>query len=121
MKVPRCSFPKFAIVVWIISIAAVSYLSLIPQVEFPFYFRWSDKLYHFLAYFWLSILPFFGFESAKKALAWALSMILLGIGLEFAQDFVPGRFFSIWDMIANSLGACGGIFCGMSIKSSDVN
>lgn len=117
MKVPWCSFPKFAIVVWIISIAAVSYLSLIPQVEFPFYFRCSDKLYHFLAYFWLSVLPFFGLANAKKSLAWALLMILLGIALEFAQAFVPGRLFSIWDMIANSLGASAGIFCGMSIRT----
>ncbi len=117
MKVHWCSFPKFVIVVWIISIGTVSYLSVVPQVEFPFYFRWSDKLYHFLAYFWLSVLPFFGFASAKKALAWALLMIPLGIGLEFAQGFVPGRLFSIWDMIANSLGASAGIFCGMSIRT----
>ena len=117
MKSHWCSFPKFVIVVWIISIGTVSYLSVVPQVEFPFYFRWSDKLYHFLAYFWLSVLPFFGFASAKKSLAWALLMILLGIGLEFAQAFVPGRLFSIWDMIANSLGASAGIFCGMSIRT----
>jgi VanZ family protein len=117
MKSHWCSFPKFVIVVWIISIGTVSYLSVIPQVDFPFYFRWSDKLYHFLAYFCLSVLPFFGLASAKKALAWALLMIPLGIGLEFAQDFVPGRLFSIWDMIANSLGASAGIFCGMSIRT----
>jgi len=117
MNVHWCSFQKFVIVAWIISIGTVSYLSVVPQVEFPFYFRWSDKLYHFLAYFWLSVLPFFGFTSAKKALAWALLMILLGIGLEFAQGFVPGRLFSIWDMIANSLGASAGIFCGMSIRT----
>jgi VanZ family protein len=116
MKVHWCSFPKFVIVVWIISIGTVSYLSVVPQVEFPFYFRWSDKFYHFLAYFWLSVLPFFGFASAKKALVWSLFMILLGIGLEFAQGFVPGRLFSIWDMIANSLGTSAGIFCGMSIR-----
>lgn len=121
MKVHWCSFPKFVIVAWIISIGTVSYLSVVPQLELPFYFRWSDKLYHFLAYSWLSVLPFFGFASAKKALAWALFMILLGIGLEFAQGFVPGRLFSIWDMIANSLGTSAGIFCGMSIKTSDVS
>ena len=117
MKVHWCSFQKFVIIAWIISIGTVSYLSVIPQVEFPCYFRWSDKLYHFLAYFWLSALPFFGFASAKKALAWALFMILLGVGLEFAQGFVPGRLFSIWDMIANSLGASAGIFYGMSIRT----
>jgi len=117
MKVHWRSFHKFIIIVWIISIGTVSYLSITPQVEFPIYFRWSDKLYHFLAYSWLSILPFFEFANAKKALAWALLMVLLGIGLEFAQDFVPGRFFSIWDMFANSLGVSAGILCGMSIRA----
>jgi VanZ family protein len=118
MKVHWYSFPRFVIIVWIISIGTVSYLSLTSQAEFPFYFRWSDKLYHFLAYFWLSVLPFFGFASKKRALAWAPLMILLGIGLEFAQGFVPGRLFSIWDMIANSVGASTGILCGMSIRTA---
>ena len=117
MKVHWFSFPKLVIAVWIISVGTVSYLSVVPQVEFLFDFRWSDKLYHFLAYFWLSFLPFFGFVSAKKALAWALLMILLGIGLEFVQGFLPGRLFSIWDMVANSVGAGTGILCGMSIRA----
>lgn len=117
MKFKGFSFPRFVITVWILSIGAVSYLSLIPQTEFLCYFRWSDKLYHFLAYVWLSALPFFGFAVTKKALKWSLMMILLGIGLEFAQSFVPGRLFSIWDMIANSLGTITGILCMMRIRA----
>ena len=117
MKVNGFSFPRFVIMVWILSIGTVSYLSLIPQTEFLCYFRWSDKLYHFLAYVWLSALPFFGFADTKKTLKWSLSMILLGIGLEFAQSFVPGRLFSIWDMIANSLGAITGILCMMRARA----
>jgi glycopeptide antibiotics resistance protein len=117
MKVNGFSFPRFVIMVWILSIGSVSYLSLIPQAEFLSYFRWSDKLYHFLAYVWLSFLPFFGFADTKNALKWSLSMILLGIGLEFAQSFVPGRLFSLWDMIANSLGAITGILGGMNIRT----
>ena len=117
MKVNGCSFQRFVITVWILSIGTVSYLSLIPQTEFLCYFRWSDKLYHFLAYVWLSALPFFGFAGTKKAIKWSLLMILLGVGLEFAQSFVPGRFFSIWDMIANSLGASTGILCVMRLRA----
>jgi VanZ family protein len=117
MKTHRYSFKKSVIIVWIISILTVSYLSLISYAEFASYFRWSDKLYHFLAYFWLSALPFFGFASEKRALTWALLMILLGIGLEFAQGVVPGRLLSIWDMIANGLGASAGIFCVMRIRT----
>ena len=69
-------------------------------------------MFHALAYLWLSVLPFFSIERIKVASAVALLMILLGIGLEFAQTLVPGRFFSVWDIIANSCGVALGVLCG---------
>ena len=112
MKIYLCSFSRCAFVAWIISICTVSYLSLIPVAELPFDFRWSDKLWHCLSYLWLSVLPFFGFTKARKALMAAFLMIPLGFTLEIIQAFVPERFFSVWDMFANSFGASIGIFCG---------
>ncbi|UCF83693.1 MAG: VanZ family protein [Desulfobacteraceae bacterium] len=112
MKIDVRSFSRLVVLVWIISIGTVSYFSLIPTAEFPFDFRWSDKLCHSLAYLWLSVLPFYGFTKAQRALKAAFLMIPLGIGLEFAQVFVPERLFSLGDMIANSFGASIGIFYG---------
>ena len=109
---------SFVIVfVWIISIGMVSYLSLTPRIEFPLEFWSADKVYHAISYLWLSFLPFFVFERVKMALAGALSVTILGFGLEFFQAFVPGRFFSIADMIANSSGATIGIFFGRYLRS----
>jgi VanZ family protein len=112
MKIYLCSFSRLVILVWIISIGTVSYLSLIPTADLPFDFRWSDKLCHALAYLWLSVLPFYGFTKAQRAVTAAFLMIPLGIGLEIIQAFVPERLFSVWDIFANSFGASIGIFYG---------
>jgi len=45
----------------------------------------------------------------RAALTEAFLMVPLGIGLEFAQRHVPGRDFSIADMIADSVGVALGI------------
>ena len=74
------------------------------------------KVFHSLGYLWLAVIPFFGFERFKTALVGAFSMFLLGIGLEYVQNFVPGRLFSVADMIANSIGVILGISFGLYLK-----
>jgi VanZ family protein len=69
----------------------------------------ADKLAHCLAYAWLAVLPFFGFVRLRAAFTAAFLMVPLGIGLEFAQRHVPGRDFSVADMIADSAGVVLGI------------
>ena len=103
---------RFAIVLWVISIGSVCYLSLAPQVEFPLDFQRADLVYHSLAYFWLSLPPFFGFAGSKKPLTYACLMFPLGLALEFAQIFFPGRLFSVFDIGANGFGVLFGTICG---------
>jgi VanZ family protein len=43
----------------------------------------------------------------------ALSMILLGVALEFGQKLVPGRAFEIRDMFINGFGVLTGIAIGI--------
>lgn len=97
------------LVFWIISIPIVAYYSLIPRLEFPVDFWNADKVYHFLAYGWLAILPVMGYSTKKRAMIASFSMIFLGIGLEIGQIYVPGRTFSFLDILANSVG----VFIGM--------
>ena len=108
---------KFIISVWTISIIVVIYLSLIPRVEFLVEFWGADKVYHLIAYGWLGFLPTIGFEKRSTGIIAALSIILLGIGLEWAQKFVVGRMFSFTDMIANTLGVVLGIISGRLLLS----
>ena len=103
----------FASALWGVSIGAVCYVSLIPRVEFPLDFEGADLAYHALAYLWLSLPPFFVFGTGKRGLFAAFLMIPLGVVLEIGQRFVPGRTFSILDMVANSCGTLLGVMCGM--------
>jgi VanZ family protein len=103
---------------WGVSIGIVCYLSLTPEIELPLGFKWDDLVYHSLAYLWLSILPFLGFQGLRTAITSAFLMFPLGVGLEVAQNLVPGRFFSITDIMANSFGVFLGILLGKYIRSA---
>jgi len=113
------NIPKWIIqVVWLFSIVLVGWLSLTPRIEIPYQFSGADKLAHCLTYAWLAILPFFAFARMRAALAEALLMVPLGIGLEFAQRHVPGRDFSVADMIADSVGVALGIIIATYVAKS---
>jgi len=103
--------------VWVISILLVGCLSLMPRMDIPCRFTGADKLAHGLAYAWLAILPFFGFARMRAAFTGAFLMVPLGIGLEFAQRHVPGRGFSILDMVANCVGVALGIVAAGYVKN----
>ncbi|OQY44972.1 MAG: hypothetical protein B6240_09520 [Desulfobacteraceae bacterium 4572_87] len=113
---PKPFIQRSILLVWIVSVAMVIYLSLYPSLEIPYDFKDSDKIIHFLTYLWLAALPFFIFRFPKTALAGALCMIPLSIGLEIAQRYVPGRCFSVADMVANCLGVMMGIWLARSAK-----
>ena len=74
-------------------------------------FKISDKLIHFMVFGILAILMFRSFELVKirtvRENAFTLSVIfaaLYGALDEFHQYFVPGRFTSLYDWIADVLG-----------------
>jgi VanZ family protein len=70
--------------------------------------RIDDKVLHFSAYVFLAILPVLGMRRKMDALLGAGSMMLLGLLLEIAQHFVPGRSPEVADEAANMVGvACG--------------
>ena len=102
---------------WVISIILVVCLSLMPRIEMPYQFGGADKVAHCLAYAWLAILPFFGFAKMRAAFTGAFLMVPLGIGIEFAQQHVPGRDFSILDMVADSAGVALGIVVARWVKN----
>ncbi|MBU2589738.1 MAG: VanZ family protein [Nanoarchaeota archaeon] len=71
-------------------------------------FSYSDKLLHIIEYFILAFLVFrlLNFYKVSKAYLYAIILtVLYGITDEIHQLFVPGRFFSVYDIMANSIGA----------------
>jgi VanZ family protein len=73
----------------------------------------SQKVLHFCGYSWLALLAFLTIKRRSLAVMLALSMILLGIALEFGQKLVPGRAFEIRDMFINGFGVLTGIVIGI--------
>ncbi|MDX1442696.1 MAG: VanZ family protein [Gammaproteobacteria bacterium] len=84
----------------------VAVLSLSPGGDSPLPFAHADKLVHVSMYLalgaWLACL-------VRKSIALLLALAAYGIGLEFGQEFVPGRGLDILDMLANVTGAALGI------------
>ena len=73
----------------------------------------NQKVLHFCGYTWLAILAFLTIKRRSLAVMLALSMILLGVALEFGQKLVPGRAFEIRDMFINGFGVLTGIVIGI--------
>jgi VanZ family protein len=106
------------VALWIAAICIVSVGELLPGGSAPL--DWvdslgvSDKIEHFTAYFGLAVIPVLGFDT-RKGLTAALSMILLGVLLDVAQKFIPGRTFDLADIAANTVGVFGGLAVARAI------
>lgn len=101
-----------ALGLWAASLLLTTWLSLTPRLELPVDFFQADKVCHFLAYLWLGGLPALAFRTRRAALSAAVAMIPLGLALDAAQAFVPGRMPSLGDALANGLGALAGAAAG---------
>ena len=71
------------------------YLPLIPHI---------DKLAHAIVYALLALLIFACQWQRSLSLGLLVMAALYGIGIEFIQDSLPGRSFSIADIVANCAG-----------------
>jgi VanZ family protein len=104
-------------VLWILSIILVITGSLLPATSpviraigrVPV----SQKVLHFCAYTWLALLALLAIRRRSLALLVALSIILLGVALEFGQKLVPGRGFEVRDMFINGAGVLTGMVIGI--------
>lgn len=89
--------------VFVIYTLLVTYLSL-RQIDVGIGIEPWDKLVHLLMYY---IFAVFGYRALKEGRGYwllCLGIIAYGVLLEFAQAYTPGRFTSVYDMLANTLG-----------------
>ncbi len=75
----------------------------------------SDKLYHFLEYTILGVLAgrvirayAFDFRGLSSVTVVSFFCLLYGVGDEFHQWFVPGRFATVGDVLADTVGGWAG-------------
>lgn len=102
-----------------ITFGVVEYLALIPQHIEAIEGFW-DKQNHFIAFFVLTILLGLAYShlAAIKKFGW---LILMGFQIETMQYFIPGRFFSLLDIIADSIGIVISIVMWKMIKIRWIN
>lgn len=101
-------------------LAIITGLSTMPGIQLPqFSLISADKLAHMFVYGVLVWLVIRGFRQMRKAhnmpLTWKTGLLAFslavayGVLMEYAQyAFIPGRFYEIDDMIANTIGAAAG-------------
>ena len=77
----------------------------------------NDKMMHFGAYLALSLLPVIGFRDRRRGIAAGLSMFVLGVLVEAAQQYSPGRAVEFGDVIADGAGVSCGALLGLPIRT----
>jgi hypothetical protein len=95
--------PLWVTIGWAL-IALVVYLSLTSSPPEVLEFAFADKVKHLLAY--SVLMGWFGqlYPSVKQQAFWAFIFCLLGIMMEFGQDWGGQRTFDVFDMLANGCG-----------------
>ncbi|MCU0758680.1 MAG: VanZ family protein [Steroidobacteraceae bacterium] len=91
-----------------VMVAVMLYVCLIPDVPGP-KFEGVDKIEHVLA--WLVVSAWFASLVERRGFVrLAIALVVLGVGIEFAQAFMDiGRQGDWRDVVANSLGVAGGM------------
>lgn len=99
---------------WGATLAGVIAGSALPGTVLPGVGRF-DKLLHFSGYAAVMFLPALH-ERWRMVWLCLAGSIALGVSLELAQMFVPGRFFEVADIAANSWGALLGLSVGAILR-----
>nr|WP_295378965.1 VanZ family protein [Pseudoxanthomonas sp.] len=102
--------PRLWLCLWLLAIATVVALSLGPPPPFPDMPSGTDKLEHGLAYFLLAAGAVQLFRSRGGWMVAGLALVLVGIGVEFAQGaYTSDRMRDPFDAIANTVGVLLGL------------
>ena len=96
----------------------LAWFSLTPGTGAETGFPHADKLMHFGAYFIFVLLCLPLPRPASRSGAFVLAIILFGALLEIGQALVPLRHPSLWDGLANSLGALLGGLAARKLRRS---
>jgi len=83
-------------------VVAILYLATTTQEIKPLEYTW-DKANHFIAFMTLYILLSLAYENLSLKVK-VFILIGFGIFIEIVQYFIPGRDFSGFDVIADSIG-----------------
>ena len=93
----------------ILILSIILFLSLYPLPMLPMMSAGDDKLYHFIAYFFL-VLPI-GYAQPKYTFLYLFTLILISGTIEVIQPYV-NRYGEWLDFLANTIGIFVGFLVG---------
>ena len=98
---------KISAAFFFVFLIAIEYLALTPAQIKLIENSW-DKAHHFIAFAALYVTLHFGFSGLNLGAKVAI-LLAYGVQIEIAQSFVPNRYFSLLDVVADSIGIVFGI------------
>ena len=81
-----------------------AYLSLLPQEFLPTGINIWDKLSHSIAFAALALSAALGWPDKNFVQFVLIPLLTFGVLIEVLQYFIPGREFSLLDMLADAIG-----------------
>ena len=99
-------------VLFFLGAVAVTIGSLRPELSVPGPEE-ASWVVHFIAYTGLAVIGAFTFPGRGRLLQVAGGLLALGVAIEFAQLYVPGRYGTVDDGIVDLCGVAVG--CGLSL------
>ena len=99
-------------VLFFLGVVTVMIGSLRPELSIPGPEE-ASWLAHFVAYSGLAVIGAFAFPGRGRLLQVAAGLVALGVAIEFAQLYVPGRYGTVDDGIVDLCGVAVG--CGLSL------
>ena len=106
------AFRRPLTVLFFLGVVAVTIGSLRPELSVPGPEE-ASWFVHFVAYAGLAGIGAFAFPERGRLLQVAGGLVTLGIAIEFAQLYVPGRYGTVDDGIVDLCGVAAG--CGLSL------
>ncbi|MEE8370545.1 MAG: VanZ family protein [Sphingomonadales bacterium] len=94
--------------VWVLGVAVLLLISLLPKEVLDLEHPFSDKVLHFLAYLAVTLPGALAASSPKRMVLVGLGMVVLGLIIEVLQGYIPGRYPELLDGLANLLGVLTG-------------
>ena len=105
---------KISAAFFFIFLIAIEYLALTPAQIKLIESSW-DKANHFIAFAALYVALHFGFSRLNLSTKVAI-LLAYGIQIEIMQSFVPNRYFSLLDVVADGIGMVFGILAARILE-----
>lgn len=115
MKLPFSRPKGWLVIAWLLMVAGVSIYLTLPNRSLPEAGHF-DQICRFLAFAVLAFLPFQAFPRLRNSVYLSLLVAVLGLVLEEFRKSIPGRHYSVMNMLVNNGGVVVGFAIGILVR-----